>query len=79
MSFSKLATEFIPSPNRNKVRTNKVIYFTPHCMVGQMTAKACGNLFARSSYQASSNYGIGTNGEIAGYVDEETFNERFNQ
>jgi hypothetical protein len=40
-------------------------------MVGQMTAKACGNLFARSSYQASSNYGIGTNGEIAGYVDEE--------
>jgi hypothetical protein len=36
-----------------------------------MTAKACGNLFARSSYQASSNYGIGTNGEIAGYVDEE--------
>lgn len=71
MSFSKLATVFIPSPNRNKVRTNKVIYFTPHCMVGQMTAKACGNLFARSSYQASSNYGIGTNGEIAGYVDEE--------
>lgn len=71
MYFSKLATEFIPSPNRNKVRTNKVIYFTPHCMVGQMTARACGNLFARSSYQASSNYGIGTNGEIAGYVDEE--------
>ena len=71
MSFSKLATIHIASPNRNKVRTNKVIYFTPHCMVGQMTATACGNLFARSSYQASSNYGIGTNGEIAGYVDEE--------
>lgn len=71
MSFSKLATVFIPSPNRNKVRTNKIIYFTPHCMVGQMTAKRCGELFARSSYQASSNYGIGTTGEIAGYVDEE--------
>jgi hypothetical protein len=71
MSFSKLATVFIPSPNRNKQRTEKVIYFTPHCMVGQMTAKRCGELFARSSYQASSNYGIGTNGEIAGYVDEE--------
>lgn len=71
MSFSKLATIHIASPNRNKQRTNKVIYFTPHCMVGQMTAVACGNLFARSSYQASSNYGIGTNGEIAGYVDEE--------
>lgn len=71
MSFSKLATVFIPSPNRNKQRTNKVIYFTPHCMVGQMTAKRCGELFARSSYQASSNYGIGTSGDIAGYVDEE--------
>lgn len=71
MSFSKLATVFVPSPNRNRCRTNKVIYFTPHCMVGQMTAKRCGELFARSSYQASSNYGIGTTGEIAGYVDEE--------
>lgn len=71
MSFSKLATVFVPSPNRNKQRTNQVIYFTPHCMVGQMTAKRCGELFARSSYQASSNYGIGTTGEIAGYVDEE--------
>ena len=71
MSFSKLATVFVPSPNRDYHRTNKVIYFTPHCMVGQMTAKRCGELFARSSYQASSNYGIGTAGEIAGYVDEE--------
>lgn len=71
MSFSKLATVFVSSPNRDKQRTNKVIYFTPHCMVGQMTAKRCGELFARSSYQASSNYGIGTNGDIAGYVDEE--------
>lgn len=71
MSFSKLAKIFVPSPNRNKHRTNKIIYFTPHCMVGQMTAKRCGELFARSSYQASSNYGIGTAGDIAGYVDEE--------
>lgn len=71
MSFSKLATVFVKSPNRDKVRTNKVIYITPHCMVGQMTAKSCGVLFARSSYCASSNYGIGKDGEIGGYVDEE--------
>ena len=71
MSFSKLATIYIASPNRNKQRTNKVIYFTPHCMVGQMTAQRCGELFSRSSYQASSNYGIGTDGKIGGYVDEE--------
>lgn len=71
MSFSKLATIKIPSPNRNKQRTNRVIYFTPHCMVGQLTAQRCGELFSKSSYQASSNYGIGTDGKIGGYVDEE--------
>ena len=71
MSFSKLATIKIYSPNRNKQRTNKVIYFTPHCMVGQLTAQRCGELFSKSSYQASSNYGIGTDGKIGGYVDEE--------
>ena len=71
MSFSKLATVFVPSPNRNKQRTEKVIYFTPHCMVGQMTAQRCGELFADESYGASSNYGIGVNGRIGGYVDEE--------
>ena len=71
MSFSKLATIKIPSPNRNKQRTNKVIYFTPHCIVGQLTAQRCGELFSKSSYQASSNYGIGTDGKIGGYVDEE--------
>ena len=71
MSFSKLTTVFVPSPNRDKIRTNKVIYITPHCMVGQMTGKRCGDLFAKASYCASSNYGIGTVGDIAGYVDEE--------
>ena len=71
MSFSKLTTVFVPSPNRDKHRTNKVIYFTPHCMVGQLSGKRCGELFASASRQASSNYGIGTGGEIAGYVDEE--------
>lgn len=71
MSFSKLATIYIPSPNRNKQRTEKVIYFTPHCMVGQMTAQRCGELFSKESYGASSNYGIGVTGRIGGYVDEE--------
>ena len=40
-------------------------------MVGQLSGKRCGELFASASRQASSNYGIGTGGEIAGYVDEE--------
>lgn len=70
MSNSKLISATIPSPNNSGKRTHSIDRITPHCMVGQMTAKACGQLFARSSYQASSNYGIGKDGEIALYVDE---------
>ena len=58
------------SPNHSGTRTYKLTRITPHCMVGQMTAQDCGNLFAKSSYQASSNYGIGKDGEIGLYVDE---------
>ena len=43
---------------------------TPHCVVGQMSAKGLGDWFARSSTQASSNYGIGYDGKIGLYVDE---------
>ena len=70
MSNSSLVSVTIKSPNHAGKRTHAVDRITPHCMVGQMTAKACGGLFARSSYQASSNYGIGKDGEIGLYVDE---------
>jgi hypothetical protein len=39
-------------------------------MVGQMTARSCGALFSKPSREASSNYGIGKDGEIGLYVDE---------
>ena len=70
MSNSKLATVTVKSPNHSGQRTYEVTRITPHCMVGQLTAKRCGELFAKSSYQASSNYGIGKDGEIGLYVDE---------
>ena len=70
MSNSSLITATILSPNNSGQRTHSIDRITPHCMVGQMTASACGGLFARSSYEASSNYGIGKNGEIALYVPE---------
>lgn len=70
MSNSSLVSVTVKSPNNSGKRTHAVDRITPHCMVGQMTAKACGGLFARSSYQASSNYGIGKDGEIGLYVDE---------
>lgn len=70
MSNSSLVSVTVKSPNHSGKRTHAVDRITPHCMVGQMTAAACGGLFARSSYQASSNYGIGKDGEIGLYVDE---------
>lgn len=39
-------------------------------MAGKLTAKECGLIFQNSTRKASSNYGIGYNGEIALYVDE---------
>ena len=67
---STLVSCVVPSPNNSGPRAYQVTRITPHCMVGQLSAKKCGDLFARSSYQASSNYGIGTDGEIGLYVDE---------
>jgi uncharacterized protein YraI len=40
-------------------------------MAGRLTAAQCANIFKNPARQASSNYGIGYNGEIACYVDEE--------
>ena len=71
MSNSRLATVTVLSPNNSGKRTHAIDRITPHCMVGQLSAKKCGELFSRSSYQASSNYGIGTSGEIGMYVPED--------
>ena len=67
---STLVTCTVLSPNNSGKRAYPVTRITPHCMVGQLTAEACGALFKKPSRQASSNYGIGTNGEIGLYVDE---------
>lgn len=71
MSNSNLISATILSPNHSGKRTHSIDRITPHCMVGQISASACGKLFAKASYQASSNYGIGTSGEIGMYVPED--------
>ena len=68
---SSLVSCTILSPNNSGKRKYEVTRITPHCMVGQLSARKCGELFARSSYQASSNYGIGKDGEIGLYVPED--------
>ncbi len=58
------------SPNHSGQRTHSIDRITPHCVVGQCTAEGLGDWFAKSSTQASSNYGIDKNGRVGLYVEE---------
>lgn len=72
MSNSSLATERYPAHKNNYTsgRNTKISEITIHHMSGVLSAKDCGAIFQNPSRAASSNYGIGKNGEIAVYVDE---------
>lgn len=58
------------SPNRTSNRTHAIDTITIHCVVGQCSVETLGNVFAPTSRQASSNYGVGTDGRIGMYVEE---------
>ena len=66
---SNLVTYTRLSPNYNS-RNNKIKKITIHHMAGNFTVEQCGNGFAAHSRKASSNYGIGSDGRIAMYVEE---------
>ncbi len=70
MSNSSLVSYVRRSPNHSGPRTHKIDMVSIHCMAGDLSVETCGELFADSSRQASSNYGIGSDGRIALYVDE---------
>ena len=70
MSNSSLVQYTKLSPNHSGKRTMTIDRITPHCAVGQCTAESLGEWFSKSTTKASSNYGIGTDGKIALYVDE---------
>lgn len=70
MSNSKLINYTKLSPNHSGKRNHVIDTISIHCMAGNLTVESCGALFAQSSRKASSNYGIGSDGRIALYVDE---------
>lgn len=70
MSNSSLVNYTRISPNRNSPRNHKIDKITIHHMAGNLSIEACGNVFAPSSRQASSNYGIGSDGRVGMYVEE---------
>lgn len=58
------------SPNKTHNRNHVIDTVTIHCVVGQVTVERLGEVFAPTSRQASSNYGIGLDGRIGMYVEE---------
>lgn len=64
ISYTKL------SPNCSKPRLNTIKKITIHHMAGNLSVEACGELFANRKREVSSNYGIGSDGRIALYVEE---------
>lgn len=70
MSNSKLVSYTKLSPNCNKPRNHAIDKITIHHMAGNLSVEDCGEIFARPGRQASANYGVGTDGRIALYVDE---------
>lgn len=69
-SNSSLACVSIPSQFRTKHNSRKIDTITIHTMAGNMSVENCGKLFQKKGKNASSNYGVGTDGRIALYVDE---------
>ena len=70
MSNSSLVNYVKYSPNKT-ILSNKVIKkMTPHHAAGNVSVETMGRIFASSSAQASANYGIGSDGRVALYVDE---------
>lgn len=70
MSNSPLVAYTKISPNRTSPRKHAIDTITIHCVVGQCAVETIGAVFAPTSRQASSNYGIGPDGRIGMYVEE---------
>lgn len=71
MSNSPLVSYIKISPNKDSPRNHVIDTITIHCVVGQVSVETLGNIFALASKEASSNYGIGYDGRIGMYVEEQ--------
>ena len=60
------------SPNKTAKRTRAIDTITIHCTAGQVTAEQLGQIFEKKERKASSNYGVGKDGRIGLYVNEES-------
>lgn len=70
MSNSPLVSYTKISPNKSSPRNHEIDTISIHCVVGQCSIESLGEIFAPTSKQASSNYGVGKDGRIGMYVEE---------
>lgn len=70
MSNSPLVNYTRISPNKTVMSNKKNTHIVIHHMAGNLTVEQCGNVFAPSSRQASSNYGVDSKGRVGLYVEE---------
>lgn len=69
--MSKLVSYVNISPNKDAPRNHKIDSVAIHCMAGNLSVQTCGELFENPNREASSNYGIDSNGRIGLYVGEQ--------
>lgn len=70
MSNSFLVRYTKLSPCNDSPRNHTIDTITIHCMAVDLKVEACGDLFQDMERETSSNYGIGSDGRIALYVNE---------
>lgn len=76
MAFSPLACKFIPAyegnytKNRKAWGQDKITEICIHYMAGNLSIETCGQIWQTPGRNGSSTYGIGSDGRIACYVDE---------
>ena len=70
MSNSSLVNYVALSPNHSGTRNHKIDTISIHCMAGNLTVEQCGRIFANPNTEASSNYGVDSDGRIGMYVEE---------
>lgn len=72
MAFSSLTNVKVPASTSNytKGRKSNITEICIHHMAGVMTAEQCGKIWQNPKRHGSSNYGIGVDGRIGGYVSE---------
>lgn len=71
MSYSKLTYKYLPVPSHSGKRTQQIRHIVIHHNAGINNVESLHKFFLSGSRQVSANYGIGNDGLIACYVDEE--------